>query len=98
MLEHDIKQYKDILNEFKTLDSADYTTAYNLSQDALVLADRWNEIMLESVKYSRDLEVTKSDFTNYCYQKYKVLMKIHDFARSTWRQGQENLRSGYYLD
>ena len=54
--------------------------------------------MLESVKYSRDLEVTKSDFTNYCYQKYKVLMKIHDFARSTWRQGQENLRSGYYLD
>lgn len=94
MLEEDIKQYKELIEDFKVLDSSDYTTAYKLSQTALIQADRWNEIMLNSVKYSKELEVTKSDFTNYAYQKFKMLMKIHDFARSVWRQGEESMRVG----
>ena len=94
MLEEDIKQYKELIEDFKVLDSSDYTTAYKLSQTALTQADRWNEIMLNSVKYSKELEVTKSDFTNYAYQKFKMLMKIHDFSRSVWRQGEESMRVG----
>ena len=87
MLEEDIKQYNELVSSFKALSSSDYTTAYNLSQDAIILADRWNEVMLNSVKYSKELEVTKSDFTSYAYQKFKILMKIHDFCRVVYRQG-----------
>lgn len=86
-LNQDIEQYEELIEIFKTLDSSDYSTAYQLSQDALVMADRWNEIMLNSVKYSKELEVTKSDFTNYCYQKYKILMKVHEMCRMIYRTG-----------
>ena len=90
MLEHDIKLYNELLDRFKRLDSSDYVTAYELSQLSLSLADRWNEIMLNSIKYAKELSYTKSEFTNYSYQKYKILMKIHDMSRCIWRQGEEN--------
>ena len=87
MLEEDIKQYNGLVEDFNNLDSSDYASAYVLSQLALTLADRWNEIMLDSTKYSRDFSKTKSEFTNYCYQKVKILMKIHDMCRCVWRKG-----------
>lgn len=91
-LEKDIKQYKGLVEDFKSLDSSDYATAYALSQLALSLADRWNEIMLQSAKYSKELEYTKSEFTSWCYQKFKILIKIHDFARIVYRQGAYEMR------
>jgi hypothetical protein len=87
MLDKDIELYNGLVEDFNNLDSSDFASAYTLSQLALSLADRWNEIMLNSVKYSKDLEYTKSEFTNYCYQKFKILMKIHDFCRVVYRQG-----------
>lgn len=95
-LNEDIKYYNGIIEDFKDLESSDFTTAYTLSQVALITADRWNEIMLNSVKYSKELEVTKSEFTSYCYQKFKMLMKIHEMCRCVWRQGEENQRYNYY--
>ena len=92
-LDEDIKQYNGVMEDFKTLDSSDFTTAYALSQAALATADRWNEIMLNSVKYSKEFEVTKSEFTNYCYQKFKMLMKVHDFCRVVYRQGSYGLQT-----
>lgn len=95
-LNEDIKFYKGLVEDFKNLDSGDYIGAYSLSQIALVTADRWNEIMLNSVKYSKELEVTKSEFTNYCYQKFKILMKAHDFARVVYRQGTYGIQNSFY--
>lgn len=93
MIEEDLKIYDNIIDEFKNLSSSDFTTAYSLSQDALVIADRWNEIMLNSAKYSKELEYNKSEFTNYCYQKFKMLMKIHDFCRVVYRQGSYEIKN-----
>ena len=95
-LNEDIEFYKKLVEDFKSLDSNDFSTAYTLSQEALITADRWNEIMLNSVKYSKELEVTKSDFTNYCYQKFKMLIKVHDFARVVYRQGVQGLQNSFY--
>lgn len=92
MLDNDIKQYKELVEDFKSLDSSDYATAYALSQLALSLADRWNEIMLQSVKYSKEMGTTKSEFTTWCYQKFKILTKIHDFCRVVYRQGSYEMR------
>ena len=55
-LSEDIEQYKGIIEDFKNLDSSDYSTAYVLSQLALITADRWNEIMLNSVKYAKETQ------------------------------------------
>lgn len=96
MLEEDIKQYDALIVEFKRLSSSDYSSAYNLSQLSLMYADRWNEIMLDSVKYSKELDVTKSDFSSYAYQKYKILMKIHDFTRMVYRQGSYGITNSFY--
>lgn len=92
-LEEDIKLYNGLVEDFNNLDSSDYTTAYTLSQLALSLSDRWNEIMLNSAKYSKELDYTKSEFTNYCYQKFKILIKIHDFCRIVYRQGAYGIHS-----
>lgn len=95
-IEEDIILYENILKDFSKLDSSDFTTAYRLSQMALISADRWNEIMLDSVKYSKNLEYTKSEFTSYCYQKFKMLMKIHDFCRVIYRQGSYGIQNSFY--
>lgn len=95
-LNEDIKIYNGLVEDFSALDSSDFQTAYGLSQVALITADRWNEIMLDSVKYSKELEVTKSEFTNYCYQKFKMLMKIHDFCRVVYRQGSYGIQNSFY--
>ena len=49
--------------------------------------------MLNSVKYSQEKCITKTDFTTWCYQKFKILMKIHDFCRVVYRQGSYEMRS-----
>ena len=95
-IEEDIKFYDNLIKDFESLDSGDFTTAYKLSQIALISADRWNEIMLDSVKYSKELEYTKSEFTSYCYQKFKMLMKIHDFCRVVYRQGSYGIQNSFY--
>ena len=93
LFKEDLDMYRQLVEDFKNLQSADFPTAYTLSQDALILADRWNEIMLNSVKYSKDLDCTKTDFSNYCYQKFKMLIKIHDFCRVVYRQGSYGIQS-----
>jgi hypothetical protein len=95
-LKKDIEIYNKLMEEFKRLDSSDFTTAYRLSQTALTTADRWNEIMLNSVKYSKEMGITKSEFTNYCYQKFKIIMKAHDFARIIYRQGSYGIQNSFY--
>lgn len=95
-LEKDIELYNGLVEDYNNLDSSDYATAYELSKLALSLADRWNEIMLNSVKYSKELDYTKSEFTNYCYQKFKILMKIHDVGRMIYRQGAYGINNSFY--
>jgi len=95
-LNEDIEFYNKLMEDFKSLDSSDYSTAYVLSQEALITADRWNEIMLDSVKYAKQMEITKSEFTNYCYQKYKILMKAHEMCRMVYRQGVYGITNNFY--
>ena len=96
-LEKDIEFYQTLMSDYESLDSSDYTFAYDLSKVALMTADRWNEILLESAKYSKELEgVTKSRFENYAYQKWKMLMKMHEFCRIVYRQGKDGITNNFY--
>lgn len=95
-LDEDIEFYKYLLSEYESLSSEDYKYAYDLSKQALMTADRWNEIMLESAKYSKELDLPKSRFENYAYQKWKMLMKIHEFCRIVYRQGADGITNSFY--
>lgn len=95
-LDEDIEFYKYLLSEYESLSSEDYKYAYDLSKQALMTADRWNEILLESAKYSKELDVTKSRFENYAYQKWKILMKMHEFCRIVYRQGKDGITNNFY--
>lgn len=96
LFKEDIELYRGLVEDFKNLDSADFSTAYTLSQEALIMADRWNEIMLNSVKYSKELDCSKTDFSNYCYQKFKMLIKIHDMCRMIYRSGTYGINNSFY--
>jgi len=95
-LREDIEFYQTLMSDYESLDSSDYTFAYDLSKVALMTADRWNEILLESAKYSKELDVTKSRFENYAYQKWKILMKMHEFCRIVYRQGKDGITNNFY--
>lgn len=94
-LKEDIEQYNSTLNIYEQLDTEDIDLAYDLAKQCLLLADRWNEIMLNSAKYCTLLDTKKTSFESWAYHKYRVLMTMHEFSRVVWRQGKEEYRNSF---
>lgn len=94
-LKRDIEQYNGAISDYSDLETEDIDTAYVLAKELLILADRWNEIMLESAKYCTELEISRTSFEKYAYHKYRVLMTAHEFCRVVWRQGKENYKNSF---
>lgn len=94
-LQEDIKQYNETLEIYKQLNPEDIELAYDLAKECLILADRWNEIMLNSAKYCTLIDTKKTSFENWSYHKYRILMTIHEFSRVVWRQGKEEYKNNF---
>ena len=94
-LKEDIEQYDLTISTYNNLEPEDVELAYDLAKQSLILANRWNEIMVDSAKYCTLIEVKKSQFENYAYHKYRILMTIHEFCRVVWRQGKEEYRNSF---
>lgn len=94
-LKEDIEQYDLTISTYNNLEPEDVELAYDLAKQSLILANRWNEIMVDSAKYCALIEVKKSQFENYAYHKYRILMTIHEFCRVVWRQSKEEYRNGF---
>ena len=94
-LKEDIEQYDLTISTYDNLEPEDVELAYDLAKQSLILANRWNEIMVDSAKYCTLIEVKKSQFENYAYHKYRILMTVHEFCRVVWRQGKEEYRNGF---
>jgi hypothetical protein len=88
----DIDQYYEFANSFAMLNSEDYTTAYNLSIKAWVLAERWNDIMAQASKLAILKNVNKTDLKDYCYGKYRQLHLAHEFTRCVYNKGERQTR------
>lgn len=97
-LQEDIKQYQEVKDTFDKLQSEYIDVAYDLAKDSLLLADRWNEIMLNSAKYCTLIYTSKTSFEKWAYHKYRILMTIHEYCRCVWRQGKEDTRNSFYSD
>lgn len=94
-LQKDIKQFNEKKEIFDRLNPEDIELAYDLAKEALLLADRWNEIMLDSAKYCAATKTSKTSFEKWSYHKYRILMTMHEFARVVWRQGKEEYKNSF---
>lgn len=94
-LKEDINQYNETLEMYEQLETEDIDLAYDLAKQCLLLANRWNEIMLDSAKYCTVVEVTRTAFEKWSYHKYRVLMTAHEFSRVVWRQGKEEYKNNF---
>ncbi len=94
-LKDDIMQYDEFIESFNAMETEDIELAYDLAKQSFILANRWNEIMLNSAKYSDLTDYGKTTFEKWAYHKYRILMVAHEFCRVTWRQGKEELRNTF---
>lgn len=94
-LKEDINQYNEIIETYKQLCPEDIELEFDLAVQCIILANRWNEIMLYSAKYCTLMDVSRTLFEKWAYHKYRILMTIHEDSRVFWRQGKEDLRNSF---
>ena len=94
-IKEDIEQFKAAMEDFYSLIPEDIESAYQLAMVFMQIADRWTEIQLNSNKYCIALNVTRTAFKDYAYEKYRLASKAHEFCRVVWRQGKDNLSNTF---
>ncbi len=95
VIEKDIKQFQGALEDYYNLTPESIDTAYSLAMVFMRLSDRWSEIQLNASKYCVALEVSRTAFRDYAYEKYRIASKCHEFCRVVWRQGKEEYKNSF---
>lgn len=93
IIPEDMKLYKDIAIKFQKVDPADGVTLRELTIDSWLLASRWSEIQSLSRKIAEQYEVSKTDFSDWAYQKYRQLQELHITCRSWYRLAVEEQKT-----
>ena len=88
----DFKQFRDISQRFKNVKMEDADSLYMISIDSWLLATRWSEIQSNASKIAQEYGITKMDFQNWAYQKYRQLQEMHITCRSWYRLAKEDQR------
>jgi len=94
-VKEDVRQYNSLLERYSKLNSEDYTGAYDISQKALILSDRWNEIQVNANKLDLG-DLSKTDFQKWAYGRYRTMQLAHEHSRSIWRMGEQFARQNQY--
>jgi len=81
-IEEDFKICKDISEQYKRLTSEDIEGAFKLSQLAISMYDRLNELRLQVGVLDRNDKYTKSDIKEYLRGKMKLMEYIHVQSRA----------------
>lgn len=85
IVQEDFNQFREISLKFKNVKPEDAETLYQISIDSWLLATRWSEIQSNASKMAIDFDINKTDFKDYCYQKYRQLQEMHISCRSWYR-------------
>lgn len=81
-IEEDLKICKDIMEQYKKLTTEDIEGAFKLSQLAISMYDRLNELRLQVGVLDRNDKYTKSDIKEYLRSKMKLMEYIHVQSRA----------------
>ncbi|MBS6601276.1 MAG: hypothetical protein KH333_09760 [Clostridium sp.] len=87
----DIRQYKDILKRFATLQESDIEGAYNLMKDAFIVSERWSKI-----KYDIRKELKRGEgaaFKERVEEMHRYLKEIAVTSRVIWKTAKETLQN-----
>jgi hypothetical protein len=91
----DMELYYDVMERYIQLTPEDFAGAYRLSQDALVMEDRFANLTASAGKLALSNQVSKankSDIKDFCYRKLKIMEYIHEQARMVWNKGEQGER------
>ncbi|WP_326511372.1 hypothetical protein [Clostridium intestinale] len=91
-IEEDLKLCREILEQYMNLSPEDGVGAFKLSQLALSMYDRLNEIRIQvnTVKVTQDK--TKSDLKEYIRSKMKVMEYVHVESRAIFNSINNDVR------
>lgn len=91
--QEDFNQFREISTRFQNVKMENIEELYQLSIDSWLLATRWSEIQSNASKIALDENITKMDFQNWAYQKYRQLQEMHITCRSWYRIAKEEERA-----
>ena len=92
IVKEDFKQFRDISKRFRDVQMENCAELKALPVDSWLLANRWSEIQSLASKIAQDNGLTKMDFQNWAYQKYRQLQEMHTTCRSWYRLAKEDER------
>lgn len=93
LFKEDLEQYQTLLENYESLVQEDGETAYELAKMMIITADRWNEIAFNSTKYSKEVNLSKTEFYQWAYHRYRILMTLHEYCRVVYKQCSDNRRA-----
>lgn len=97
IVQEDFNQFREISIKFMKVQPEDTETLYELAINSWLLATRWSEIQSNASKMATDYDINKTEFRDYCYQKYRQLQEMHITCRSWYRLGLEDKRANDYI-
>ena len=93
LLKEDCKQYREIFRTYKNKNPEDIDTLYTLTSDSLMLAQRWSDIASNASLYATEYKISKTDFKDWAYQRYRNLQEMHTDCRVFYKDAKEDLKN-----
>ena len=86
----DFEQFREISRRFQNVQMENVEELFQISIESWLLATRWSEIQSNASKIAQENGITKMDFQNWAYQKYRQLQEMHITCRSWFRLAKED--------
>lgn len=93
ILIEDCKQYRDLFRKYKNKNPEDIQTLYDLTSESLMLAQRWSDIASNASIYAKAYEISKCDFRDWAYQRYRNLQEMHTDCRVFYKDAKDDLKN-----
>lgn len=91
ILPEDSKQFQSIADRYMNISPENGVEAFNLMKESWALAQRWSELQASANKIASmdSVDIMKTDFKKWCYERYRQMQLIHESTRMIWRQASE---------
>lgn len=89
----DIVQFKALFKRYRDKKLEDLDELYYISNNALILAQRWCEIQSIASVIAKEHGISKTDFQTWAYQHYRNLQEMHIDCRSLYKCAREDLKN-----
>ena len=93
ILEDDCKQYRELFKKYRDKNPEDIQTLYELTSQSLMLAQRWSDIASNANLYAITYEISKTDFKDWAYQRYRNLQEMHTDCRVFYKDAKDDLKN-----